>query len=201
MSKKIELERLDREDYILNTAAFKYLSHRYGPFMVDMFTKANNTKCIHFVGRHADIGSIPETIDAFYQPCWGSAFYAFPPPAVDNAPRALVHIMLQSSIRSMLILLLWMRLSSFAILFPDGNHFIPQVRGWSLLSNTDYSKGTYGHATFLSPSRGGHKIPFIAVLITPPAHDAPLEISDLPGRLFCLSAYYGHPSACLLCSH
>ena len=101
---------------------------------------------------------------------------------------------------SMLILLLWMRLSSFAILFPDGNHFIPQVRGWSLLSNTDFSKGSYGHATFLSPTRGGHKTPFIAVLINT-SHDASLEISDLPGRGFCLTAYYGQPNACVLCSH
>ena len=102
MTKKIELEHLDREDYILITAAFKYLSHRYGPFLVDMFANANNTKCVSFVGRHADIGSIPETIDAFYQPSWGSAFYAFPP--VDDAPRALIHVLSQTSVRGVLIL-------------------------------------------------------------------------------------------------
>ena len=198
MSKKIELERLDREDYILNTAAFKYLSHCYGPFLVDMFANANNTKCVHFVRRHADNGSIPETIDAFYQPSWGSAFYASSP--VDDAPCALVHILSQISVRGVLILPLWVRLSSFSVLFLDGNHFIPQVRGWSLLLNTDFSKGSYGHATFLSPSRGGHKTPFIAVLINT-SHDASLEISDLPGRRFCLLAYYGQPSACVLCSH
>ena len=53
---------------------------------------------------------------------------------------------------------------------------------------------------FLSPTRGGHKTPFVAVLINT-AHDAPVELSDIPGRLFCLSAYCGQPSACSLCSH
>ena len=163
-----------------------------------MFASANNTKCPSFVGRHADIGSIPDTIDAFYQASWGNAFYAFPP--VDDAPRALTHILSQTSVRGVLILPLWVRLSSFSILFPDGKHFIPQIRGWSLLSNADFTRGPYGHATFLSPTRGGHKTPFIAVLINT-AHDAPTELSDLPGRLFCLSAYYGRPSDCNLCSH
>ena len=93
MSKKIELERKDREDYILTAAAFKQLTLRYGPFLVDMFANANNTKCTSFVGRHADIGSIPDTIDAFYQASWGSAFYAFPP--VDDVPRALIHVLSQ----------------------------------------------------------------------------------------------------------
>ena len=121
-------------------------------------------------------------------------------PPVDDAPRALVHVLSQTSVRGVLILPLWVRLSSFSILFPDGKHFIPQIRGWSLLSNTDFTRGPYGHATFLSPTRGGHKTPFIAVLINT-AHDAPAELSDLPGRRFCLSAYYGQSSACNLCSH
>ena len=45
---------------------------------------ATNTKCTKFTGRHADIGSAPDTIgDALYQPSWGHAFYASPP--VDDA--------------------------------------------------------------------------------------------------------------------
>ena len=43
------------------------------------------------------VGSILDTIDAFYQASWGNAFYAFPP--VDDAPRALVHILSQTSVR------------------------------------------------------------------------------------------------------
>ena len=62
---------------------------------MDIFANANNIKCPSFVERHADIGSIPDTIDAFYQASWGSAFYAFPP--VDDAPRALVHALSQTS--------------------------------------------------------------------------------------------------------
>ena len=78
-SKKIELERLNIEDYTLVAKTFKHLTALYGTFEVDMFASAINTKCVHFIGRHADIRSIPSTIDAFFQPYWGRAFYAFPP--------------------------------------------------------------------------------------------------------------------------
>ena len=88
-SKKVELERLDLEDYVLTTSTFRHLTALYGTFEVDMFASAINTKCPQFIGRHADIGSIPSTIDVFFQPYWGKTFYAFPP--VDDAPRALAH--------------------------------------------------------------------------------------------------------------
>ena len=63
---------------------------------------------------------------------------------------------------------------------------------WSLLSNTDFTRGPYGHATLLSPTRGGHKTPFIAVLINT-AHDAPTELSDLPGRRFVYRHIMANP--------
>ena len=132
-SKKVELERLDLEDYTLSTNAFQRLTSLYGPFKIDMFANAINTKCHHFIGRHADIGSTPSTIEAFFQPYWGQAFYAFPP--VDDAPRALAHILSQPSTRGILILPLWVRLNSYSMLFPDGNHLIPQIKGYSLLSS------------------------------------------------------------------
>ena len=79
-SKKVELERLDLEDYTLSSRAFKLLTSRYGIFEVDMFANAVNTKCPQFIGRHADIGSIPSTIDAFFQPyLLGQSFLCFPP--------------------------------------------------------------------------------------------------------------------------
>ena len=157
MSKTIVQERLDQEDYTLHPDTFQRLVNLYGPFSIDMFANANNSKCHVFVSRHADIGSAPDTIDAFYQPCWGKSFYAFPP--VDDAPQALSFILSQPSARGILILPLWIRLTSFTRLLPDGCHFIPQVRGWFLLSASDFRKGPYGHASFLDPNRGGHRAP------------------------------------------
>ena len=59
-------------------------------------------------------------------------------------------------------------------------HFIPQVRGWFLLSTSDFRKGPYGHASFLDPNRGGHRAPFVALLLNTVV-DSPLEYS--PGVL------------------
>ena len=197
MSRQDELETRDIEDYTLSPSVFAHLSSCYGPFDVDMFANAANTKCANFIGRHADIGSIPDTIDSFYQPSWGTAFYAFPP--VDDSPRALKHILAQVNTRGLLVLPLWVRLNSYSILFPDGDHLIPQVKGWSLLSASDIRKGPHGHASFLNPQKRGHRSPFIALLInTTPG--AITEYSDLPDRPFCLKAYYGKPGSCTSCN-
>ena len=168
-----------------------------------MFANANNIKCPSFVERHADIGSIPDTIDAFYQASWGSnAFYAFPP--VDDAPRALSGTCPLTNLGQ-----------GGANITVMGEVACPVSLFYSLMVNISSRRSGVGlsyqirisledhmamPATFLSPTRGGHKTPFIAVLINT-AHDAPAELSDLPGRLFCLSAYYGRPSDCNLCSH
>ena len=194
MSKTIVQERLDQEDYTLHPDTFRRLIKLYGPFLIDMFANAINTKCPVFVSRHADIGSTPNTIDAFFQSYWGKAFYAFPP--VDDAPQALLHILSQPSARGILILPLWIRLTSFTRLLPDGCHFIPQVRGWCLLSASDFQKGPYGHASFLDPNRGGHRAPFVALLINT-ALDSPLEYS--PG-VFCYKKHFGSSDRCLFCS-
>ena len=198
MSRQEELEIQDIEDYTLSDLVFQRLSLDYGGFTIDMFANASNAKCQQFINRHADIGSVPETIDAFFQPYWGQSFYAFPP--VDDAPKALKMILNQNSARGLLILPLWVRLTSYSQLFPDGSHFIPQVKGWSLLSARDINKGPRGHASFLNPRKGGHRSPFIAILInTDP--DAATEYSDVPSRVFCLKAYYGEPRSCNQCAH
>ena len=157
MSRQFRQAFTDIEDYRLSVTAFSSLQSLYGHFSIDMFANADNAKCPRFVSRHADVGSLPGSIDAFYQPSWGTSFYAFPP--VDDAYRALEHILAQPNARGVLVLPLWVRLSTYHRLFPDGNHFIPQVTGWHLLSLTDLEKG-FGHASFLSPNKGGHKTPF-----------------------------------------
>ena len=53
---------------------------------------------------------------------------------------------------------LWVCLNSYSMLFPDGNHFISQIKGWSLLSLDEFCRGPYyGYASFLRPSKGGHR--------------------------------------------
>ena len=99
----------------------------------------------------------------------------------------------------LLIVPLWVRLNTYTRLFPDGGHFIPQVRGWSLLSADCFEAGPIGHASFLRPDKGGHRTPFIALLINTSDH-AKMEYSDLPhSTRFCLKAYYGDPSSCKQC--
>ena len=117
MSRQEELETQDIEDYTLSDPVFQQLSNCYGDFSIDMFANASNAKCRLFINRHADIGSVPKTIDAFCQPYWGQSFYAFPP--VDDAPKALKMILNQESARGLLILPLWVRLTSYSQLFPD----------------------------------------------------------------------------------
>ena len=112
MSRQEELEIQDIEDYTLSDLVFQRLSLDYGGFTIDMFANASNAKCQQFINRHADIGSVPETIDAFFQPYWGQSFYAFPP--VDDAPKALKMILNQNSARGLLILPLWVRLTSYS---------------------------------------------------------------------------------------
>ena len=130
---------------------------------------------------------------AFYQPVWGPNFYAFPP--VDDSFRALEHILNQPDARGLLILPLWVRLNSYHRLFPDGNHFIPQVIGWTLLGHGDFIKGN-GHASFLSPEKGGHRTPFVAILL-----DTSVPTPFFPSPRFCLRSYYGVPSECTSCGN
>ena len=93
MSRQFRQGFTDIEDYRLSGTAFSSLQLLYGHFSIDMFANADNAKCPRFVSRHADVGSLPGSIDAFYQPSWGTSFYAFPP--VDDAYRALEHILAQ----------------------------------------------------------------------------------------------------------
>ena len=67
------------EDYRLKGKTFTHLSALYSIFDIDMFANADNSLCPHYVSRLTDIGSTPSCIDAFFQPHWGTAFYAFPP--------------------------------------------------------------------------------------------------------------------------
>ena len=79
-------------------------------------------------------------------------------PPVDGSYKALDHILNQSNARGLLIQPLWVRLNSYHRLFPDENHLIPQVIGWTLLNPGDIVKGI-GHASFLSPDRGDNGPP------------------------------------------
>ena len=137
--------------------------------------------CPHYVSRLADIGSTPSCIDAFFQPHWGTAFYAFPP--VDDAYLALEHILQQPDTRGLIVIPLWVRLNTYPRLFPDGCHFIPQVRDWSLLHDDCFEADPMGHASFLRPDRGGHRTSFIALLVNTSDY-AQKEHCDLPTRLF-----------------
>ena len=195
MSRQFQHAFTDIEDYRLSATAFSSLQSLYGVFSIDMFANSDNAKCSRFVSRHADVGSLPGSIDVFSQPSWGTSFYAFPP--VDDAYRALEHILAQHNARGVPVLPLWVRLNSYHRLFPDGNHFIPQVTGWHLLSLTDLEKG-FGHASFLSPNKGGHKTPFIAILLNTTTNPLPEAVT--PIYRFCLRGYYGRPSECLSCS-
>ena len=196
MSRQYLLALQDTEDYRLKPEIFSHLAALYGNFDVDMFANADNSLCSQYVSRLADIGSTPSCIDAHFQSHWGTAFYAFPP--VDDAYLALDHILQQRDARGLLIVVpLWVRLNTYTRLFPDGGHFIPQVRGWSLLSADCFEAGPIGHASFLRPDKGGHRTPFIALLINTSDH-AKMEYSDIPKR-FCLKAYYGDPSSCKQC--
>jgi len=194
MSRQHQQAYVDIEDYRLTDEAFDRLQNMYGVFSRDMFANSENAKCPLYVSRFADVGSQPGNIDAFYQPVWGHNFYAFPP--VDDSFKALDHILSQSNARGLLILPLWVRLNTFHRLFPDGSHFIPQVLGWSLLSNLDFTKGT-GHASFLTRSKGGHRTPFIAILLDTGVNPKPLTLT--PPYRFCLKGYYGVLSECPSC--
>jgi len=194
MSRQYRQAYADVEDYQLTDEAFNQLQLLYGKFNRDMFANAENAKCPLYVSRHADVGSQPGNIDAFYQPIWGPNFYAFPP--VDDSYKALEHILHQPNARGLLVLPLWVRLNTFHRLFPDGNHLIPQVIGWTLLKHQDFTKGT-GHASFLSEDRGGHNTPFLAILLDTSASPVPLNSS--PPYRFCLKGYYGDLSECPTC--
>ena len=194
MSRQYQQAYADIEDYQLTDEAFNRLQRLYGKFNRDMFANAENAKCPLYVSRYADVGSQPGNIDAFYQPAWGHNFYAFPP--VDDSYKALEHILHQPNARGLLVLPLWVRLNTFHRLFPDGNHLIPQVIGWTLLKHRDFTKGT-GHASFLSVDRGGHNTPFLAILLDTSANPVPLNSS--PPYRFCLKGYYGDLSECPTC--
>ena len=114
---------------------------------------------------------------------------------VDDSYKALDHILNQSNAGGLLIIPLWVRLNSYHRLFPDGNHFIPQVIGWTLLNPGDIVKGI-GHASFLFPDRGGHRTPFVAILL-----DTSVPTPFFPSPRFCLRSYYGVPAECTSCGN
>ena len=195
MSRQFQQAFTDIEDYRLSATAFSSLQSLYGVFSIDMFANSDNAKCSRFVSRHADVGSLPGSIDVFSQPSWGTSFYAFPP--VDDAHRALEHILAQHNARGVPVLPLWVRLNSYHRLFPDGNHFIPQVTGWHLLPLPTWRKGL---DTLLSchQIRVDIKPPFIAILLNTTTNPLPEAVT--PVYRFCLRGYYGRPSECLSCS-
>ena len=71
--------------------------------------------------------------------------------------------------------------------------------GHSCHQMTSVGGGPYGHASFLRPSKGGHRTPFVALLINT-ALEATAEYCDYSSGIFCLRAYYGDTHSCAVCN-
>ena len=199
MSRQFLTVRFDTEDYCLSHKAYQQicLYFNFQP-SIDLFANIENTKCDKFYSRYAAVGTAG--IDAFYQEQWGLNFYAFPP--VDDAGLFLKQFLNpslqgQHPLRGILILPLWRRLESTRIIL-DGNHFIPQVRAWYGLGRDSFTLGDVGSASFLNDNRGGHRIPFVAVLL-----DNSLSLPILPARRrFCLKKHLNDlHDPCTTCPH
>ena len=133
MSRQYAQALLDTKDYRLKTEIFTRLSALYGIFDIDMFANADNSLCPSYVSRLADIGSTPSCIDAFFQPHWGTAFYAFPP--VDDAYLALDHILQQRDARGLLV----------SGPFMGTTQYLPPVFPWLMVATSfpKYEVGLY----------------------------------------------------------
>ena len=78
MSRQFQQAFTDIEDYRLSATAFSSLQSLYGVFSIDMFANSDNAKCSRFVSRHADVGSLPGSIDAFTNVLGVHLFTLFP---------------------------------------------------------------------------------------------------------------------------
>ena len=198
MSKNFLALTLDTDDYSLSTLAYQRVIKYFNLLPdIDLFAANTNNRCKRFYSRFSSEDSAG--IDAFFQPEWGTNFYAFPP--VDDGGRFLRYFLnpqLQGKyrLRGILIVPLWVRLESTRLLLNGGDHFIPQVRAWYALKGTDITKGAIGTASFLNLNKGGHKTPFVALLL-----DNTLGLPEVPPpQRFCLKSYYQDKTPCRSCA-